>query len=78
MEELTAQEREVLAFERTGWRSPDLKAQAIKETFGWSAARHEQYVSHVIDLPAALAYDPVLVNRLRRLRDTRRQLRRAG
>lgn len=77
VEGLTEQERAVLAFENQTWRSRDAKAQAIATAFGWSETRHYQYVNALIDLPGATVEFPMLVKRLRRLRDTRRQARSA-
>ncbi|MBB2914765.1 hypothetical protein FHS43_006077 [Streptosporangium becharense] len=75
--ELTDAERELLAFERRWWRYPGAKEQAIRETFGISATRYYQLLGEVIDLPGALAHDPMLVKRLRRLREMRRRARAA-
>ncbi|MEU8381301.1 DUF3263 domain-containing protein [Streptosporangium sp. NPDC048865] len=74
---LTDREREVLAFERQWWRYAGAKEQAIREAFDISATRYYQLLSEIIDLPAALAHDPMLVKRLRRLRETRRRDRAA-
>ena len=70
-----------------GPRDPDLRApvvavrrrqeQAIRELFGMSATRYYQILNALIDCPDALAFDPMLVKRLRRLR-TARQRARAG
>ncbi|GAB2492651.1 hypothetical protein GCM10027187_69720 [Streptosporangium sandarakinum] len=78
---LTERERELLAFERRWWRRPGAKEQAIRQTFGVSATRYYQLLGELVDRPEALAHDPMLVKRLRRLRETRRRdrdVRRAG
>lgn len=78
---LTDRERELLTFERRWWRHAGAKEQAVRETFDISATRYYQLLSELIDLPAALAHDPMLVKRLRRLRETRRSdraVRKAG
>jgi hypothetical protein len=67
--------REVLEFEREWWRAQFPKERAIRDRFGWSSARYHQYLHAVIDRPEALAYDPMLVMRLRRLREARRRKR---
>jgi hypothetical protein len=77
-EDLTPLEREILAFEKQRWQHAGAKAQAIYDLFGWSATRYHQAVNVLIDKPAALAVDPTLVNRLRRLRQTRRSERARG
>lgn len=74
---LTDMERELLTFERRWWRHAGAKEQEIRQTFDLSATRYYQLLSEIIDLPAALAHDPILVKRLRRLRETRRRERAA-
>lgn len=70
-DELTDRERELLDFEKQWWRHPGAKEQAIRDRFDLSATRYYQLVNALLDRPAALAYDPALVNRLRRLRTGR-------
>lgn len=67
--------REVLDFERGWWQSAMPKPDAIRTRFGVSAARYHQLLDRIIDRPEALAYDPMLVRRLRRLRQARRSKR---
>ncbi|MFF0579957.1 DUF3263 domain-containing protein [Streptosporangium saharense] len=74
---LTERERELMAFERRWWRRPGAKEQAVRETFGISSTRYYQLLAELIDRPEALAHDPMLVKRLRRLRETRRRERAA-
>lgn len=70
--------REILDFERTWWQSPVSKEAAIRERFGISPARYHQLLNRLIDRPEALQHDPMLVRRLRRLREVRRRKRFAG
>src|SRR2546423_4641794 len=70
-EGLSRKEHEILAFERQWWRYAGAKEQAIREQFGISATRYYQALNNVIDRPEALAADPMLVKRLRRLRSGR-------
>ncbi|PJI52270.1 hypothetical protein CTI14_45120 [Methylobacterium radiotolerans] len=44
---------------------------AHRVRLGMSAARYYQLLARLIDSEAALAFDPILVGRLRRLRDAR-------
>lgn len=74
---LSERDRQILAFENQRWRYPGAKEQAIKETFGLSTTRYYQLLGELIDKPEALAADPALVNRLLRLRETRRSSREA-
>ena len=54
------------------------KQRAIRERFGFSPARYHQLLNRIVDTPEALAYDPMLVRRLRRVREATRQRRVAG
>ncbi len=75
--ELTAREREILAFERQWWQYAGAKEQAIRDLFDMSATRYYQVLNALLDRPAALAADPMLVKRLRRLRSARQRARSA-
>ncbi|UFS59599.1 DUF3263 domain-containing protein [Subtercola endophyticus] len=68
---LDDRDRRVLEFERGWWQHAGLKEQAVRAEFGLSATRYYQILNRLIDDPAALAFDPMLIKRLRRLRDTR-------
>lgn len=50
-------------------------AREARERLGLSPTGYHQLLLRVIDLPQALAYDPALVARLRRVRDARRRAR---
>lgn len=76
-DELTEQERELLAFERQWWKYAGSKEQAIRELFDMSSTRYYQTLNALIDNPQALAHDPMLVKRLRRLRASRQRQRSA-
>jgi Protein of unknown function (DUF3263) len=76
-EGLSCREREMLTFERQWWRYAGAKEQAIREQFQTSATRYYQALNNLIDRPAALAADPMLVKRLRRLRSGRQRARAA-
>ncbi|MGA4958407.1 DUF3263 domain-containing protein [Streptomyces lavendulocolor] len=68
---LTDRDRAVLAVERRSWPGPGAKERAIREQLGLSPTRYYQLLNALLDDPAALAHDPVTVNRLRRLRASR-------
>lgn len=72
---LSERERAILAFERQSWRHAGAKEQAIRDSFELSATRYYQLLNALLDNPAALAHDPVLVGRLRRLRGSRARAR---
>jgi hypothetical protein len=63
----------MLAFERQWWRRPGAKETAIRDSFGMTPTRYYQVLNALVDTPAALATDPVLVKRLRRVRTGRRR-----
>ena len=72
---LTRREHDMLVFERQWWRHAGAKESAIREQFGVPPTRYYQVLNALVDRPAALAADPLLVRRLRRLRSARRQRR---
>jgi uncharacterized protein DUF3263 len=74
---LTRRDREILAFERQWWKYAGAKEQAIRELFDMSTTRYYQVLNALIDTPSALAADPMLVKRLRRLRASRQRQRSA-
>ncbi|MFI6784171.1 DUF3263 domain-containing protein [Micromonospora sp. NPDC050276] len=73
---LTERERAILVFEQQWWRHAGAKEQAVRDTFGISSTRYYQLLNGLLDNPAALAADPVLISRLRRLRSSRARNRR--
>jgi hypothetical protein len=68
-------DRAILDFEREWCQHPGAKEDAIRQTFGLSPARYYQVLGKLMDSEAALAYDPMLVKRLQRVRDDRRSSR---
>jgi len=75
--DLSDRDREILAFERQWWKYAGAKEQAIRELFDMNATRYYQVLNALIDNPAALAADPMLIKRLYRLRSTRQRARSA-
>ncbi|HWB67388.1 MAG TPA: DUF3263 domain-containing protein [Mycobacteriales bacterium] len=75
--ELSERDREILAFERQWWKYAGAKEQAIRELFDMSATRYYQVLNALLDRPEALAADPMLVKRLRRMRAARQRARSA-
>jgi hypothetical protein len=73
---LTEREVQILAFEGKWWKHAGSKEQAIRDTFELSSTRYYQLLNGLLDNPAALEHDPVLIGRLRRLRSTRARTRR--
>ena len=65
----------ILDFERSWWKHAGVKEQAIRERFDMSATRYYQLLNELLENPAALAHDPILVKRLKRLRTYRQRQR---
>ena len=61
----------ILDFESNWWRFAGAKESAIKELFDLSAPRYYQLLNDLIDREDALTAAPMLVKRLRRLREAR-------
>lgn len=69
----------ILAFEaRCAPRSVGAKEEGIRAEFNMSPVRYYQRLNALLEDPEALAADPLLVNRLRRIRDRREDERRAA
>ena len=75
--ELSERDQAILSFERQWWKYAGAKEQAVRELFDMSATRYYQLLNALIDRPEALAFDPMLIKRLRRLRTTRQRTRAA-
>ena len=75
MGSLSDNDRAILEVERSWWRHRLPKARLVRERLGLSPTRYHQRLNALIDRPDALVYDPMLVGRLRRLREARRRLR---
>ena len=69
--ELTERDRAILALETAWPRHGGAKEEVIRAQLGMSAARYYQLLGRLIESEAALHYDPMLIGRLRRLRDAR-------
>lgn len=75
---LTDRDRAILDFERSWWTQGGVKETAINEHFSLSTTRYYALLAEIMDMPAALDHDPLLVRRLHRLRDARRRSRAAS
>ena len=74
---LSERDTRILEFENRWWQYAGAKEQAIRELFDMSATRYYQLLNAIIDLPAALEANPMLVKRLRRMREARQRARSA-
>jgi hypothetical protein len=68
-------EVKMLEFERSWWRHAGVKESSIKELFNLTPPAYYQLLNNLIDREAAVLAEPILVKRLRRLRDSRTQSR---
>jgi len=69
---LLERDAQILDFEREWTRHVGAKEEAISSQFHLSSARYYQILNALIDTPAAVRYDPMLVSRLKRARESRR------
>ncbi|AQX15389.1 hypothetical protein BCR15_03715 [Tessaracoccus lapidicaptus] len=75
--ELAERDARILDFEDSWFTSSVPKEQAIMEHFSLTSTRYYQHLNLLIDTPEALAYKPLLVKRLRRMRAQRQAARSA-
>jgi len=75
--EFTDEHRSVLDFEKHWWKHQGNKAAQIQARLGISSTRYYRVLNAAISHPDALEHDPMLVKRLRRLRDVRKAHRRS-
>jgi len=68
----------ILDFEETAPRSIGRKEEAIRAQLDISPVRYHQRLNLLLDAPAAAQSHPLLVARLRRLREERENTRRAA
>jgi hypothetical protein len=68
---LSELELRLLEFERTWWRHAGSKESAIKELFNLTPPAYYQMLNNLIDRNEALLAEPILVKRLRRIREAR-------
>lgn len=72
---LAERDRAILAFESRWAAHTGAKEEAIRVELDLAPARYYQLLNRLIDTEAALAHEPMLVGRLRRIRDERRGTR---
>ncbi len=68
---LSELEIKMLDFERQWWRYAGAKESAIKELFDLTPPAYYQMLNNLIDREEAVIAEPILVKRLRRLRESR-------
>jgi hypothetical protein len=69
--QLSELESRILEFERQWWQYAGAKESSIRELFQMSPSRYYEILNHLIDRDEALVAAPMLVKRLRRMREAR-------
>ena len=70
---LSDRDRAILDFERSWWTQHGSKERAIRQSFEFSPTRYYQVLNELLESPEAVAYDPLVVRRLRHRRSRRRR-----
>lgn len=70
---LTERDRALLDFERTWWQLEVSRDEAIRARFGCTADEYSAELNRVLQLPAAMEHDPLVVRRFQRSRARRRR-----
>jgi hypothetical protein len=71
--ELTERERALLDFEGEWWTFDQPKDTLVRARFACNLDEYYQELNRLVEVPAALAYDPMVIRRLVRQRDRRRR-----
>lgn len=72
---LSKLEVSILEFERTWWTDDQPKDAAIADQFALTTAEYYELLTTLVDSDEALEHDPLVIRRLRRMRDRRRRER---
>jgi hypothetical protein len=70
---LTDRQRAMLDFERTWWQSDEPRDDLIRARFGVGTDEYYVELNQVLELPGAMAHDPLVVRRFHRRRARRRR-----
>lgn len=77
-DELNDREKSILDLEKNWWTIAPTRERAIVESLDITPTRYYLILSQLLDDPRAWRYDPVLVDRLKRLRMNKLDERRAS
>lgn len=69
--QLSERDHAILEFEGSWWHYPGPKDRAIRDYLGMSSTRYYQAIRRLMEDPAASARHPLVIRRLRRMRDER-------
>ena len=72
---MSSRDTELLMLEGSWWHEPGTKADVVAQRAGLTLMEFDAEIERIIDEPSALDIDPMLVRRLRRARDRRREER---
>jgi hypothetical protein len=75
---LTERQIAIIEFEASWWMQDEARDTAVRARFACSAEEYYQELNQLLDHPAALEVDPLVVRRLRRQRERRRRARLDG
>jgi len=75
---LSERDAAILDLERIAWTLPGRKEALVRERLELAPTTYYKLLAALLDDPEALAYDPLVVRRLRRVRDRRRRARYEG
>jgi hypothetical protein len=75
---LSERDAAILDLERTWWTTPGTKEALVRERLDMSLRAYRKVLGGLLDDPDALAHDPLVVRRLRRVREQRRRARYEG
>lgn len=70
---LSDKDIQILDFEASWWHFPEPKDRAIREYVGMSSTRYYQALRRLVDDDAAAARYPLVIKRLRRMKQERRE-----
>lgn len=73
---LSDRDRALLDFEAKWTRHSGTKEEAVRTELALTPARYYQLLGRLVETADAVAYDPILVHRLRRVRDAEERARR--
>ena len=72
-QQLSQRDRAILDFEQSWWESATPRDQAVREQFQLTESEYAEVLNQLVASEAAVLAEPLLIRRLRRLRDRRRQ-----
>ena len=75
---LTERQRAIIEFEARWWMEDDARDTLVRARFACSSEEYYQELNQLLDHPASISFDPLVVRRLRRQRERRRRARLDG